>query len=131
MGVHVLLGRHILGIQKASIRRPLQAPAAKLRSWLHPPPPLTSSEAAKEAVYLKRFAEELEISDGSPLPLHGDNKGARDLAYNPEHHQRSKHIDRHHFYVRETIEHRERRTGRTVCEDGRPRTTSARYGWAA
>ena len=68
---------------------------------------MASSEAAKEAVYLKRFAEELEISDGSPLPLHGDNKGARDLAYNPEHHQRSKHIDRRHFYVRETIENGE------------------------
>ena len=68
---------------------------------------MASSEAAKEAIYLKRFAEELEIADGSPIELHGDNKGARDLAYNPEHHQRSKHIDRRHFYVREAIENGE------------------------
>ena len=27
-----------------------------------------------------------------------------DLAYNPEHHSRSKHIDRRHFYVRELVE---------------------------
>ena len=68
---------------------------------------MASSEAVKGAVYLKRFAEELEVADGSPLELHRDNKGARDLAYNPEHHQRSKHIDRRHFYVRETIENGE------------------------
>ena len=33
-----------------------------------------------------------------------DNRGAIDLAYNPEHHQRTKHIDRRHFYVRELVE---------------------------
>ena len=27
-----------------------------------------------------------------------------DLAYNPEHHQRTKHIERRHFYVREAVE---------------------------
>eukprot|EP00965_Chrysotila_dentata_P035383 1177234-Pleurochrysis_carterae.AAC.1 len=33
-----------------------------------------------------------------------DNSSAIDLAYNHEHHQRSKHIDRHHFFVRERVE---------------------------
>eukprot|EP00965_Chrysotila_dentata_P076378 2522719-Pleurochrysis_carterae.AAC.1 len=36
-----------------------------------------------------------------------DNKSAIALAYNPEHHQRSKHIDRRvrrHFFVRERVE---------------------------
>ena len=33
-----------------------------------------------------------------------DNTGARDLAYNPEHHERTKHIDRRHFFVRELVE---------------------------
>eukprot|EP00965_Chrysotila_dentata_P117991 3900433-Pleurochrysis_carterae.AAC.1 len=33
-----------------------------------------------------------------------DNKSAIDLAYNPEHHQRTKHIDRRHFFVREKVE---------------------------
>eukprot|EP00965_Chrysotila_dentata_P226358 6195363-Pleurochrysis_carterae.AAC.1 len=32
-----------------------------------------------------------------------DNKSAIDLAYNPEHHQRSKHIDRRHFFVRKRV----------------------------
>ena len=33
-----------------------------------------------------------------------DNTGARDLAYNPEHHARTKHIERRHFFVREMVE---------------------------
>ena len=27
-----------------------------------------------------------------------------DLSYNPEHHQRTKHIERRHFYIRECVE---------------------------
>ena len=30
--------------------------------------------------------------------------GAIDLAYNPEHHQRTKHIERRHFFIREAVE---------------------------
>lgn len=33
-----------------------------------------------------------------------DNKAARDLAYNPEHHRRTKHIDRRHFFVRDMVD---------------------------
>ena len=65
---------------------------------------MAASEAAKEAVYLKRFAEELELATSEPIELFEDNKGARDLAYNPEHHSRSKHIERRHFYIRELVE---------------------------
>ena len=38
------------------------------------------------------------------MALSQDNKGARDLAYNPEHHSKTKHIDRRHFFVRELVE---------------------------
>ena len=62
------------------------------------------SEAAKEALYLKDFLEELELDDGKPLSLGCDNQAAGDLAYNPEHHQRTKHIARRHFFVREAVE---------------------------
>ena len=40
----------------------------------------------------------------SPTSCATDNTGARDLAYNPEHHKRSKHIERRHFYVRDMVE---------------------------
>ena len=62
------------------------------------------SEAAKEALYLDEFAKELGISSGKPLSLGCDNQAAGDLAYNPEHHQRTKHIARRHFFVREAVE---------------------------
>ena len=62
------------------------------------------SEAAKEAMYLQDFLEELGLSSGQPMSLGCDNQAAGDLAYNPEHHQRTKHIARRHFFVREAVE---------------------------
>ena len=42
---------------------------------------------------------------GSPgLELFCDNKAATDVAYNPEHHTRMKHVERRHFFVRELVE---------------------------
>ena len=39
-----------------------------------------------------------------PLSVGVDNTAARDIAYNPEHHNKVKHIERRHFYVRECVE---------------------------
>ena len=55
---------------------------------------MAASEAAKEAVYLREFLRELGFGDKKPMKLDCDNQGAIDLAYNPEHHQKTKHIDR-------------------------------------
>ena len=65
---------------------------------------MAGSEAAKEAIYLGRFLFELGLSDAAPVSIGVDNKGARDLSYNPELHQRTKHIDRRHFFIREAVE---------------------------
>ncbi len=65
---------------------------------------MAASEASKEAVYLRRFATELGIEEDRPPSLSVDNQAARDLAFNPEHHERTKHIDRRHFYIRELVE---------------------------
>ena len=62
------------------------------------------SEASKEAVYLADFLSELGFPASSDVSLATDNKGARDLAYNPEHHEKVKHIERRHFYIRELVE---------------------------
>ena len=63
------------------------------------------SEAAKEAVYLGAFLDELGLGTNSPIPLAMDNKAGIDLAYNPEHHQKTKHIERRHYFLREMVEH--------------------------
>ena len=65
---------------------------------------MAASEAAKEAIYLRSFLSELGQHDDSPTRLAVDNQAAQDLAYNPEHHQRTKHIERRHFFVRERVE---------------------------
>jgi hypothetical protein len=65
---------------------------------------MAASEACKEAVFIDAYLGELGESNGEPVALHVDNKGARDLAYNPEHHQRVKHIERRHFFIRELVE---------------------------
>jgi hypothetical protein len=48
---------------------------------------VAASEAAKEAVYVAAFSNELGIMDNKPIDLFVDNKAAIDLAYmyNPEH----------------------------------------------
>ena len=65
---------------------------------------VAASEAAKESVHLNRFLTELNMHDGSPIAQATDNTGARDLSYNPHHHQKTKHIERRHFFVRECVE---------------------------
>eukprot|EP00965_Chrysotila_dentata_P019617 651623-Pleurochrysis_carterae.AAC.1 len=61
-------------------------------------------EATKEAVYLRSLFAELGLPQHEPTSLSIDNKSAIDLADNPEHHQRTKHIDRRHFFVRVKVE---------------------------
>ena len=65
---------------------------------------IAASEAAKEAKFYREFAEELGFPQTEPTPLLVDNSATVDLAYNPEFHNRTKHIDRRHFYVRELVE---------------------------
>ena len=63
------------------------------------------SEAAKDVIYYRKLLSGLDSSAvASPTPLSCDNKGARDLAYNPEHHDRTKHVARRHFFVRDLVE---------------------------
>lgn len=62
------------------------------------------SEAAKEGVYLRNFLDDLGFGAAEAKPLSTDNSAAQKLAYNPEHHERVKHIDRRHFYIRDLVE---------------------------
>ena len=65
---------------------------------------MAGSEAAKEAIYLSSFLRELGMNLSQPPPLKLDNKSAIDLAYNPEHHSKTKHIERRHYFIRECVE---------------------------
>lgn len=66
------------------------------------------SEGAKEVIHLRKFVRGLVPGyPSSPTELGTDNKAARDLSYNPEHHNRSKHVERRHFFIRDMVEAQE------------------------
>ena len=62
------------------------------------------SEGAKECIHFQTFTDEICPPAVRPMTLATDNMAARNLAYNPEYHDRTKHIARRHFYVREVVE---------------------------
>ena len=65
---------------------------------------MAGSEAAKEAVYLRRYQEEFGYMDPLPTRLSMDNQAGIAIAYNPELHTKTKHIARRHFFIRELVE---------------------------
>ena len=62
------------------------------------------SEAAKDMVYLRKLTRGLGEPEPGPSPLSTDSQSARDVSYNPEHHDRMKHVQRRHFFVRDMVE---------------------------
>ena len=62
------------------------------------------SEATKDVVYLRKLVPGLGAPEANPTPLSTDSKSARDVSYNPEHHDRMKHVQRRHFFVRDMVE---------------------------
>jgi len=62
------------------------------------------ADAANQAAWYRSFLTELGYEITDPIPLHGDNKGAVDLALNPMTGKRSKHIAIKHHAIREYVE---------------------------
>jgi len=62
------------------------------------------SDAVKEAVYLRRFIDDLGFELPTKLRICNDNNGAWKLAENSVFHARTKHIDVRHHYVREVLQ---------------------------
>ena len=62
------------------------------------------SEGAKDMVYFRKLVAGLDASEQGPSPLSTDSQSARDVSYNPQHHDRMKHVQRRHFFVRDMVE---------------------------
>ena len=62
------------------------------------------SEATKDVVYLRKLVRGLGAPEPGPTTLANDSQSARDISYNPEHHDRMKHVQRRHFFVRDMVE---------------------------
>ena len=58
-------------------------------------------------MYLDNFVKELGYKQVESQPIHLsliDNQAAIDSSYNPENHQRTRHIERKHYLIRELVE---------------------------
>lgn len=62
---------------------------------------VSASLAAREAVWLRSLLMSMGVISDEPTKIYCDNQSALRLIRNPEFHQRSKHIDIKHHYVRE------------------------------
>lgn len=61
------------------------------------------SEASREAVQLQGFLRELRFEELSKICIADDNPGALFLARKPVFHNRTKHIDLRHYFIRDAI----------------------------
>lgn len=68
---------------------------------------MAASDAAKEAIYLKRILKEVNNWKGGSVKLNIVNQGAQKLAENPVYHKRSKHIDIKFHHIRELVQNQE------------------------
>jgi hypothetical protein len=65
---------------------------------------ISGAHTAKEAVWLRQLLSELGLDTLSPTVLHIDNQSAIVIAKNPEFHDRTKHIDVRHHFLRQVVE---------------------------
>ena len=61
------------------------------------------SAATQEIIWLRRLFDSLGVHSDSPTKIYEDNQGAIDISKNPKHHDRTKHIDVCHHFVRERV----------------------------
>ena len=62
------------------------------------------AEASNQAAWYRTYLSELGYETPDPVPLHGDNKGAVDLALNPMTGRQSKHIPIKHHAIHKYVE---------------------------
>ncbi|KAH9781613.1 hypothetical protein KPL71_008538 [Citrus sinensis] len=64
---------------------------------------MAASEAAKEAIWLRKFLQDLDVVPAvtAPLKLFCDNSGAVAQSKEPRNHKKQKHIERKYHFIRE------------------------------
>ena len=64
---------------------------------------VASAEAAKELIWLRYLLRDIHHPPSQATPLFMDNRGASLLARNPVYHNRTKHIDIRHHFIRQCV----------------------------
>jgi hypothetical protein len=70
---------------------------------------MATTEAAKEAIWLKQLFTDLGFFIGGSISLLNDNTGCIALSADPVHHERTKHIGFRHHFIREKVK------DKTIC----------------
>ena len=65
---------------------------------------IAQTHAAKEALWLQSFVDEVRGTGGAPITINCDNQGAIALAKDNKFHSRTKHIDLRYHFIREAVE---------------------------
>ena len=65
---------------------------------------MAAAHATKEALWLKKLMRSFGRDDGVPIKMFGDNQAALAIIQNPTSHQRAKHIDVQHHFVRDRVQ---------------------------
>ena len=68
---------------------------------------IATAHAAKEVVWLRRSLFELKQRNEGPTILNMDNQSTITITWNPEFHDRSKHIEIRHHFLRQKVEEEE------------------------
>ena len=67
---------------------------------------ISTSDASREAVWLRKMLFDLFDSSLEPVVIHCDNQSYVKLSENPVFHDRSKHIEMRYHYVRDMVQRR-------------------------
>jgi hypothetical protein len=65
---------------------------------------IAAVEAGKEIFWMRNILKEFGYNINGPSTLHCDNQSAIQVAKNPEHHGRMKHLDLRFFWLRDAVE---------------------------
>ncbi|THH16138.1 hypothetical protein EW146_g4453 [Bondarzewia mesenterica] len=65
---------------------------------------ITAMHAAKEALWLRTVFTELELQPTGSIPIHCNNQSSIHLTHDQSFHDRSKHINIQHHFIRDAIE---------------------------
>jgi hypothetical protein len=78
---------------------------------------MSLTAAAQEALHLRDLLPFLLVDTSEPTVIYEDNEGALQLANNPVHHDKTKHINIKHHFIRDTVASKQIHVLRVVTKD--------------
>ena len=78
---------------------------------------MSLTAAAQEALHLRDLLPFLSVDISSPTVIYEDNEGALQLANNTVHHDKTKHINIKHHFIRDTVASKQIHVLRVVTKD--------------